>query len=136
MKKIELFGIYNILLSVQPVKMDPEDKSTIIKIMCEISPVALQVSKALEIAREKLKGENHDELLEKRHDWSNLSDEDKKTVQSYFAKYEKDIEDSIKDILEENYELTVKLSEKGYTGLIASKDFDIATMMQLKKLIV
>lgn len=136
MKKIELLGLANILSIAKVSKMDDTDKYAVIKIMRELRPVATEINAAIEIARDKLKGEEHASIVKMEQEWDNLSDENQLKVKSYYAKYDKEIEASIKDLLEENFELSVKLSEEAYSKLIASNDFDVATMMKLENLIV
>ena len=136
MKKIELLGLANILSIAKVSKMDDTDKYAVIKIMRELRPVATEINAAIEIAREKLKGEEHASIVKMEQEWDNLSDENQLKVKSYYAKYDKEIEASIRDLLEENFELSVKLSEEAYSKLIASNDFDVATMMKLENLVV
>ena len=136
MKKIELLGLANILSIAKVSKMDDTDKYAVIKIMRELRPVATEINAAIEIARDKLKGEEHASIVKMEQEWDNLSDDERSQVKSYYAKYDKEIEASIRDLLEENFELSVKLSEGAYSKLIASNDFDVATMMKLENLIV
>ncbi len=136
MKKINAVGAYNILNGAKLTKMADTDKYTVIKIMREIKPVALEITEALEVAKEKLKSENHATLQERVQNWKELSETEKVEINTYFNKYNANIEEAMKELSEEAFELKNHLCEESFASLIASNDFDVATIMSLEEVIV
>lgn len=136
MKKINAVGAYNILNGAKLTKMADTDKYTVIKIMREIKPITVEITEALEVAREKLKSDNHATLQERVQRWNELSESEKVEINSYFNKYNASVDEAMKELTEEDFELKNHLCEESFASLIASNDFDVATIMSLEEVIV
>lgn len=135
MKKQELKLIYENLNEAKLSKMEDTDKYKVIKIMREMKPIYTEIVEAAKDAQNKLKAENHDSLLEKVRT-KKLSDKELKSAQMYFKKFEKDVYEAVKDILETEIELKEKISVEAFEKLIASNDFSVAVMVALEDAIV
>ena len=135
MKKQELKVIYEILSGAKLNKMEDNDKFKVIKIMRELKPINSEITEAIKDAQDKLKDENHDELLEKAKT-NQLSEEELIKANAYFKKFEKDIYAAIKDILETEIELKEKISVEAFEKLIASNDYTVEVIMILEDAIV
>lgn len=135
MKKQELKLIYELLNEARLTKMEDTDKYKVIKIMREMKPVYTEIVEAVMDAQNKLKTENHDNLLEKIRT-KKLSDKELKSAQVYFKKFEKDVYEAVKDILETEIELKEKISVDAFEKLIASNDYIVEVIIALEDAIV
>lgn len=138
MKRIELIQPYKILSSntTKLTKMDDNDKFIFIKFLREIKPIVEELTDALNVAQEKLKGDNHEEIMAKFQKWNTISDDDKRDVNAYLIKYNKDVENAVHDIAQEDIEIKNTLSEDAFDKFMASNDFDVATIMQLSECLI
>ncbi|WP_299230233.1 hypothetical protein [uncultured Bacteroides sp.] len=137
MKKFKLAEAYKVLnnSSTKVTKMEENDKFVVIDIIMELKPISEEISEAIDIAREKLKGEHHDEFMAKVPKWEELSDEEKIEINAYLFKYNKSIEDSIANLVQEEVELTKKLSKEAFKKFWASNDFDVPTIVMLSEVL-
>ena len=138
MKRIELIQPYKILSSntTKLTKMDDNDKFIFIKFLREIKPIVEELTDALSVAQEKLRGDNHEDIMAKFQKWNTISDDDKREVSDYLNKYNKDVENAVHDIAQEDIEIKNTLSEDAFDKFIASNDFDVATIMQLSECLI
>ena len=78
MKKIateKVLNVYNLINEAKISKMDDADKFKMIKIARALKPVATSFEDFKKDAGEKLKGENHDKMVEKAQQWQEAAKE-------------------------------------------------------------
>ena len=144
MKTIEITNIYVVLNEAKLTKMDDADKFKVIKILRVIKPVAKGYEDFVEDVKNKLKADDHDKMTEKAQAW-NKDNQGKKvneltqeqidelnTINTYFAEYNKRVENCLKEESEKEVELTIdKLSEEAFSKLVASNDWTCGQIMAL-----
>lgn len=135
MKKQELKVIYEILSSAKITKMEDSDKFKVIKIMRELKPIYKEVEEAITVAEEKLKVEGQDEMAEKAR-LNLLEPEEILSVNETFIKFRKDVQTSVKEIAEAEVTLKEYINNAAFEKLLASNDFNLATIMFLEEAIV
>ena len=148
MKTIEITNIYVVLNEAKLTKMDDADKFKVIKILRVIKPVAKGYEDFVEDVKNKLKADDHDKMTEKAQAW-NKDNQGKKvneltqeqidelnTINTYFAEYNKLVEDCLKEEAEKEVELTFdKLNEEAFGKLVASNDWTCGQIMALSDVI-
>ena len=144
MKTIEITNIYAVLNEAKLTKMDDADKFKVIKALRVIKPVAKGYEDFVEEAKNKLKADDHDKMTEKAQAW-NKDNQGKKVgeltqeeidnlnaINTYFAEYNKRVENCLKEEAEKEVELTFdKLSEEAFGKLVASNDWTCGQIMAL-----
>lgn len=142
MKTTRIVSIYELLSNAKINKVADQGKIKIIKAVREMKKISTDFNELLEDAREKLKGENHDVLIEKAARWQqegdsvNLTDDEKIEINNYLADYSSKIDECIKDDAEKEHELEfTKLTEEEFEGLISSNDWDVKTIMDIQEVI-
>jgi hypothetical protein len=142
MKTNSIVSVFNLLNSAKINKVIDSGKIKIIKAVRQMKPIANGFDELLNDAREKLKGEEHDEMSEKAGRWQmegdevNLTDEEKIAINNYFISYSNRIDECIKEEAEREHELTFnKLTDEEFEGLISSNDWDVKTIMDIQEVI-
>ena len=144
MKTIEITNIYVVLNEAKLTKMDDADKFKVIKVLRVIKPVAKGYEDFVEDVKNKLKGDDHDKMIEKAQAW-NKDNQGKKVneltqeqidelnaINTYFVEYNKRVESCLKEEAEKEVELTFdKLSEEAFSKLVASNDWTCSQIMAL-----
>ena len=132
MKTETILSLYTLLNTAKLTNLDDTDKINIIKFVRKIKPVYTQFEDAKNDALEKAKGEDHNKYIQMLQQWqregkeTTLSEEDRISVNTYFGNYEKLVTETLKDILEKEVEIEFdKLSEDGFTKLMASNDWNV-----------
>lgn len=148
MKTIEITNIYAVLNEAKLTKMEDADKFKVIKALRAIKPIAKGYEDFVEDAKNKLKGEDYDKMSEKAQAW-NKDNQGKKvgeltqeeidnlnTINTYFAEYNKRVENCLKEEAEKEVELTFdKLNEDAFGKLVASNDWTCGQIMALSDVI-
>ena len=139
MKTNSVVTVFNLLNSAKINEVSTSGKIKIIKAVREMKPIAIGFDELLNEAREKLQGENHDEMAEKAMRWQQqgdkveLTDEEKIAVNTYFMEYGNRIDECIKEEAEKEHTFNfTKLTEEEFEGLISSNDWDIKTIMEIQ----
>ena len=142
MKTTEIISIYELLSSAKINKVQDQGKIKIVKTVRKMKKIVDDFNSLVEDAREKLKGEKHDELIEKASRWQqegnevNLTDEEKLEINAYFSEYGSRIDEFVKEDAEKEHDLGIaKLNEEEFDGLISSNDWDVKTIIQIQELI-
>ena len=144
MKTIEITNIFAVLNEAKLTKMEDADKFKVIKALRAIKPIAKGYEDFVEDAKNKLKGEDFDNMSEKAQAW-NKDNQGKKVgelaqeeidnlnvINTYFAEYNKRVETCLKEEAEKEVELTFdKLSEEAFGKLVASNDWTCGQIMAL-----
>ena len=144
MKTIEITNIFAVLNEAKLTKMEDADKFKVIKALRAIKPIAKGYEDFVEDAKNKLKGEDFDNMSEKAQAW-NKDNQGKKVgelaqeeidnlnaINTYFAEYNKRVEACVKEEAEKEVELTFdKLSEEAFGKLVASNDWTCGQIMAL-----
>jgi hypothetical protein len=142
MKTNSIVSVFNLLNSAKINKVNDSGKIKIIKAVRQMKPIANGFDELLNDARERLKGEEHEEMSEKAGRWQmegdtvDLTDEEKIAINNYFIAYSNRIDECIKEEVDREHELTfTKLTEEEFEGLISSNDWDVKTIMEVQEII-
>lgn len=148
MKTIEIANSYTVLNEAKLTKMEDADKFKVIKALRAIKTIAKGYEDFTEDAKEKLKGDNHDEMSKRGETWNKenkgkkIGDltteqvEELEAINKYFADYNKRIEDCLREEAEKEVELTIdRLSEDAFGKLVASNDWTCGQIMVLSNII-
>lgn len=141
MKTNSIITVFNLLNSAKINEVSTSGKIKIIKAVREMKPIANGFDELLNDAREKLKGENHDEMAEKANRWQQLGDEvdltdkEKIAINAYFMEYGNRIDECVKEEAEKEHILSfTRLTEEEFEGLISSNDWDVRTIMDIEEI--
>lgn len=141
MKTNSIVTVFNLLNSAKINEVTTSGKIKIIKAVREMKPIANGFDELLNDAREKLKGENHDEMAEKANRWQqlgdevDLTDEEKIAINAYFMEYGNRIDECMKEEAEKEHILSfTRLTEEEFEGLISSNDWDVRTIMDIEEI--
>lgn len=149
MKTIAITNVYAILNEAKLTKMEDADKFKVIKALRVIKPIAKGYEEFAEEAKNKLKGDDYDKMSELAQTWNKankgkkaneLSQDDIDTlndINSYFADYNKRIEECLKEEAEKEVEVEFeKLSEDAFCKLVSSNDWTCSQILSLSDVIV
>ena len=136
-------NLYNILKGAKYSKLDDSDKIKVWKITRVLKPITEQLDEDIKDATTSLVPyENFfadyqkAQAYEKNRENSNMSDEEYKAFIVEFIKYNKLINDTIKDLSEKEVEVSFdSLDEQGFSKLMASNDWTLEQVMQLETII-
>lgn len=142
MKTSTIIEVYQLLNTAKLTKMESKEKFSVIKIMRAMKPVAEEWDSFVKTMDEKLKGENHEEMLSKAQQWqkegekTTLSLDERMAVNEYFAKFNKDRTEMITS--EQSKEVNIlfdKLTEEAFERLVDSNDFNVGQIVALQEAI-
>ena len=141
MKTNSIVTVFNLLNSAKINEVATSGKIKVIKAVREMKPIATSFDELLNDAREKLKGDNHDEMAEKASRWQqqgdevDLTDEEKIAINTYFMEYGNRIDECVKEEAEKEHILSfTRLTEEEFEGLISSNDWDVKTIMDIEEI--
>lgn len=142
MKTSTIIEVYQLLNTAKLTKMESKEKFSVIKIMRAMKPVAEEWDSFVKTMDEKLKGDNHEEMLAKAQQWqkegekTTLSLDERMAVNEYFAKFNKDRTEMINS--EQSKEVNIifdKLTEEAFERLVDSNDFNVGQILALQEAI-
>jgi hypothetical protein len=140
MKTNSIVTVFNLLNSAKINKVSDSGKIKVVKAVRQMKPIATNFDELLNDARERLKGEEHDEMAEKAGRWQmegdqvELTDEEKIAINNYFMAYSNRIDECIKEEAEKEHILSfTRLTDEEFEGLISSNDWDIKTIMEIEE---
>lgn len=143
MKKAEVLAIYEIVKSAKLTKMDDADKFKVIKALKEMKPVAVDFDEFKKEALEKLKGEEHDDMVSKAQKWQNegentaLTAEERINLNRYFQSYNTSVMECVREEAEKDIELNVgKLTDEAFEKMVASNDWSAEQALAVYELFV
>ena len=143
MKTIDVVNAFAALNGAKLAKMDDKEKFTLIKAMKVLKPIKNDYEDFVKDAREKLKGDNHEEMVKRVEEWRTKHNDTKPAdftaaelkelneINTYFNDYNKKVEECVKE--EADKEVSpeyVRLSEDAFGRLLTSNDdWDVENMM-------
>lgn len=142
MKTSTIIEVYQLLNTAKLTKMESKEKFQVIKIMRAMKPVAEEWDSFVKTMDEKLKGENHEEMLAKAQQWqkegekTTLSLDERMAVNEYFGKLDKERRELIAS--EQSKEVNIlfdKLTEEAFERLVDSNDFNVGQILALQEAI-
>lgn len=140
MKTRQVVEVCKVLDDAKISKMEDKDKFLVIKAMRQLKPVSRSYEEFVKEAREKLKGDDFEELRKKAEQWqaegenTSLSIAERQRINAYFAGYTDSVNACVREEEEKDNEFAYeRLSEEAFGKLIASNDFDIKTIMSLQE---
>lgn len=145
MKKItteKILSVYNLINDAKLTKMDDEDKFRMIKIIRVLKPVATNFEDFKKDASEKLKGENHEEMLEKAQKWqtegenTTLTENERIEINKYFTDYNNKIVECLKEEAKKENELDYEpLGANAFGKFVASNDWTLGQITAIEEVI-
>lgn len=142
MKTSTIIEVYQLLNTAKLTKMESKEKFQVIKIMRAMKSVAEEWDSFVKTMDEKLKGDNHEEMLAKAQQWqkegekTTLSLDERMAVNEYFSKFNKDRTEMITS--EQSKEVNIifdKLTEEAFERLVDSNDFNVGQIVALQEAI-
>lgn len=127
---------YAILKTVKIGKLDKADQFKVIRNARALKPVATAFDDFVTDARERLKPEGFDEIIEKSQRFKTLSDEERADVNVAIMKHNKEVEDCVRAEAEKEVEIEMPetLSEAALSGIVTENNLDVQSMMLLMDL--
>lgn len=151
MKVKDIVEAYNVINSAKLTKMQDADKFTLIKAMKALKPVKTAYEDFIADAREKLKGEAHEDMLRRAEEWKTKLEGDKKKssdftpeelaglneVNAYFNNYAKKVDECVKEEADKDVRPEYsRLSEEAFGKLLASnEDWNVEKAVLLSDLV-
>lgn len=139
LKTSEIVVVYKLLSDAKLTKMESSDKFKVIKAMRAMRPTSDEWNEFLKTVDEKLKKDNHDEIIEKARKWqqdgenTTLTNDEKVEINTYLVNFEKEKQDCINDELKKNVTLEFeKLSESAFEKLMDSNDWKVNEILELE----
>lgn len=139
LKTSEIVGVYKLLSDAKLTKMESSDKFKVIKMMRAMRPTSDEWDEFLKTVDEKLKKDNHDEIIEKARKWqqegenTTLTNDEKVEINTYLVNFEKEKQECINDELKKNVPLEFeKLSESAFEKLMDSNDWKVNEILELE----
>ena len=145
MKKIateKVLNVYNLINEAKISKMDDADKFKMIKIARALKPVATSFEDFKKDAGEKLKGENHDKMVEKAQQWqaegekTTLTEAERIEINKYFNDYNNKIVECLKEEAAKENELDFEpLGEEAFGKRVASNDWTLGQITAIEEVV-
>lgn len=136
-------NVYRLLNEAKMGKMESKDQIKLVRIVRKLKGVMAPFDDFVKDAQEKLKGENHDEVVRKWQQWqregeeTTLSEEERSTVAEYMTEYNKKLNECLKEEFEREHEVEFeKIDEAAFEKLIASNDWPVYEIVLVEELIV
>jgi len=146
MKKVttkQISEVYAKLADAKITKMEDADKFKVIKALKQLKSIATAYEDFKKDAGEKLKGEEHDKMIEKAQKWQNegkdttLTEEEKIAVNKYFSEYNDKISSCLKEEAAKENELTFEaLTEEAFGRLMTSNDWTLSEITSIEEILV
>ena len=147
MQTKQVIEAYALINKSKLTKMEDADKFTVIKAIRALKPIYTAYEEYIKDAQEKLKGENHDDMVKKGEEFnrnnknvSDLTPEELsilKEVNNYFRTYngnlQKLIEEELSKEVSPEYE---RLTEAALQKFIASNDFSVEECIKVSDVLV
>ena len=143
MKTIDVVNAFSALNGAKLAKMEDKEKFTLIKAMKALKPIKNEYEDFVKDAREKLKGDNHEEMVKRVEEWRTKHNDTKPAdfttdelkelneINTYFNDYNKKVEECVKE--EADKEVTLeytRMSEEAFGHLLTSNpEWDVEKMM-------
>lgn len=136
MKLSVVIAAYKCLGEAKVTKVEESEVLKIVKNRKAMRAVAEEYDAFLKDCQEKFKPSNFDELQSKAQKWSELTDEEKVSVNNDLRDYEKKINDAVKEELDKEVEVTLeKLSENTLTKMLVENGWELRKLDELEVLV-
>lgn len=133
MKLKQLFTAYKTLGEAKVTKLEPSEVLKIVKARKAMRPHAESYEAFLKDCQEKFKPEFWDDIQAKAQKWDELSDLEKKGVNTVLMEYNNKINLAILEELEKEVELTVeKLNEDSITKILQENGWELKKLDELE----
>ena len=135
MKKEDVLKGYGIVNDAKLTKLDDIAKFKVIKACKVMKPIVTELQDFEKDAREKLKGEEHDKMVEVFNEWlkeeKKPTDEEKKAIE-YLNEYTKKVNECLHEEFNKDVEATwEKLSEEELKKFVASNDWNVQQIISV-----
>lgn len=133
MKKVDILTAYALVNGAKLTKLEDEAKFKVIKACKAMKPIVEELEAFEKDAREKLKGEKHEEYLKLAQKWqeegekTTLTIEERKELNEYFGEYNKKVQACVNDEFESEVTLDYeRLTSDEVKKLVSSNDWNVA----------
>lgn len=134
--------VYNALKEAKMSKMESADQIKLVKIFHKLKGIVVPYQDFVKDAQEKLKGENHEDIISKAQKWQqegdncDLSHEERVEINTYLMDYQKRQDECLKEEFEKLHEIEFdKLNEDSFGKLVASNDWTVGIVIDIQDLI-
>lgn len=128
----DIVTAYRLVNTAKLAKMEDAEKFALIKIVRQLKKVGTDFDDFLKDAQERLKPEKFDEIVGKLQSKEDLTTEE----QNALNKYNKNVQDCLKDELEKEVELDFEpLSEEAIGRFISSNDFSVSDILIIEDVV-
>lgn len=145
MRKIKtekVVSVYGVLAEAKITKMEDKDKFKVIKALKELKVVAKAFEDFRTDALEKLKGEEHDKMVERAQQWqregdkTTLTEDERIEVNKYLTDYNTKVAECLKEEAEKENDITFEpLTEEALGKLVASNDWTVRQIMEIEEVL-
>lgn len=140
-KKNLAAGMYNLLNGANISKMDGKEKIAYVKMLRPFKAVHKEYNDLRDDFLEKLKGGNHEEMVAKARKWNDdnksVAGDELKELHAYFAKYEADVKEAMKDEDEADVELEFEaMTEEAFAKLAEANEWNAGMIEELMEVVV
>lgn len=133
MKLEKIIAAYKILGEAKVTKIEESEVLKIVKARKAMRPFAEEYDAFLKDCQEKFKPDNFEEIQGKAQRWNELSDEEKKEVNTELISYQNKINSAVLDEIKKEIDLTVdKLNEETLTKMLQENGWELKRLDELE----
>lgn len=139
----KIVGAYSILADAKITKMEDADKYKVIKMLRSLRGVALAFEEFRQDAVTRLRGEEHEKMVELADQWrregekTTLTEDERRGVNMYFAEYNRKVEECLRDEADKENDLEFEvLTEEAFGKLVASNDWTVRQIMEVEEVLL
>lgn len=133
----DIVNAYNVLKTLKIAKLPREDQFAVLRASRALKPVATAFDDFVNDARERLKPEDFDSIVEKSQRFDSLPEEEKVRVNMAARAYQNDVDECVREEYEKAVDVDAfdSLSEEAISGIATGNDtLDVQTLLLLESL--
>lgn len=131
--------VYQTVSEAKLTKVSDSDKIKIVRMLFKMKPINESYQDFIKDAQEKLKGENHDEIISKAQQWqkegenTTLTEEERIEINKYLIEYQRQLDECAREEVEKVHNLEYeRIGDDGLETLLASNpDWTASVIMKI-----
>lgn len=138
-----IVGAYNVIDNTKLTGMTGTQKIEFVKLLRALTPVAKDFDDFRNVILDKMKGDNHDEIITKLQKWRNekekttLTEEERATINAYLNRYEMDVNEAMKSEAQKTHDIEfTPLSAEAFEAFAGSAEITTGQLSELYDLFV
>lgn len=143
LKTKNILEVYQIVSEAKLTKVSDSNKIKIVRMLFKMKPINEDYQDFIKDAQEKLKGENHDEILAKAQQWQKegentaLTENERIEVNKYLFAYQQKIEECAREEIEKVHSLEYeRIGDEGLETLLGSNpDWTPSVIMKISNFV-